>query len=208
MINFGGWQTLLQANPAMDYNWNIKAFIEDGDTSSAVPDEFVIYRSDNVEPFFIRGYAEDTYYLDDSAICYPGTGAHSYKVTARYFNGTDTCESEFSNESIFLCLIGIDEIEELELEVYPNPARDFIQIKIRDDISNLNSNGDDISSGISEGDVISIVKLLNSNGHIFKEKEINSNSFTLPVADYPPGIYLLRVETAKGVVSKKVVIMR
>ena len=27
MMNFGGWQTLLQINPELDYNWNIQAHV-------------------------------------------------------------------------------------------------------------------------------------------------------------------------------------
>ncbi len=27
MMNFGGWQTLLQLNPDLDYNWNISAHV-------------------------------------------------------------------------------------------------------------------------------------------------------------------------------------
>jgi hypothetical protein len=39
-------------------------------------------------------------------------------------------------------------------------------------------------------------------------KEIADRTFILPVKEYPEGVYLLRIETGKGVVSRRVVVMR
>jgi hypothetical protein len=37
MMNFGGWQTLYQINPELDYNWNIQAYVQSTVTSAPMP---------------------------------------------------------------------------------------------------------------------------------------------------------------------------
>jgi hypothetical protein len=74
----------------------------------------------------------------------------------------------------------------LEVSVFPNPAKDRLSIQIY---------------GVGTNAAISLMDL---NG-----KELTSTSFkgdgTLDLMNYSPGMYILRVQTAKGVVTKKII---
>lgn len=121
MINLagGGWQTLLEVAPTLDYNWNVRGLLEEvgtkevttlmplqdgerGDftgTLSALPD----LKSGYEGPRVLLGYnlfRNDTplntspvtgLSYDDNNL---GTGTYIYKLTALYSNG---CESDYSN---------------------------------------------------------------------------------------------------------------
>jgi hypothetical protein len=186
------WQTLLELNPELDYNWNIKAFFQ---RDSMPVESYEVYRSTDGSNYELLAEVTDTSYLDPD-LTWPAT--YCYAVKAVYPG--EVCISGLSEEDCIL-LTGVD-IEGLGngywVVVYPNPAGDFVKVEIRDDISIEKS----------EGDVISNAKLLNSKGQIIWEKEINTGSCIIPVADYPEGVYLLRAETGKGVISRKVILMR
>ena len=186
MMNFGGWQTLLQINPDLDYNWNIRAYLFPQDTST-IPDRYVIYRSDDMDPFFILGYSEETNFLDDSA-CTFGIGAHSYYVSAQYFEENDTCESEWSNETGFLCLFGLEETQVPEMRIYPNPCPSDLFLESEE--------------------IVNQVSLYNSNGRQVLTKEIHERASVISVRGLEEGIYLLRMQTLSGIVSRKIVVMR
>jgi hypothetical protein len=186
MMNYGGWQTLIQINPELDYNWNIKALIEYGDTIYGA-DNFVIYRSDDEGPYFILGYSEDNYFLDDSA-CEGDVTLHEYKVSALYIEDSDTCESDFSNEIGLLCAFYTDELTDPGFMIFPVPSNNIIQIESIERIEEI--------------------CLYNYSGNILFRKGIGEKTYILPVNEYPEGVYLLRVETGREVVSRKVIIMR
>jgi hypothetical protein len=125
MINWDGWQTLLELQHTLDYNWNIAAWMEFADSSSS-PSKYAIYRSDESDPYFLRDYSEENFYLDDS-VC-DWHYYHEYKVTALLINGNDTCESGFSNEGFEIC-IGIVENHNDSIRIYPNPGGDWIRVE-------------------------------------------------------------------------------
>ena len=92
----------MEVNPDIDYNWSIKAYIIPGVNPDTVA-KYAIYRSDEGNPYFLRDYSDERYYMDDST-CFEAPGNYfEYKVTALYIEGTDTCESDYSNASGDLC---------------------------------------------------------------------------------------------------------
>jgi hypothetical protein len=128
MIYSGHWQTLLEFNPDLDYNWNIEAFIDLPVTTDSTF-EYAIYRSDDYNPFYLRDITSQNFYLDDSAICYHPGEFHAYKISAIYFSENETCESAFSNTIGEICEGISDEIRQESVSMFPNPCSDFFRIE-------------------------------------------------------------------------------
>jgi len=187
MINFGGWHTLLELNSSLDYNWNIQAYIQPPDTAEN-PYLYKIYRKDvwSRDDYFFRGYSEDNYYFDDSVLI--PTNTYCYQVSALYFYGGDTCESGYSNEVCEEYVKIREDKGDLPFTVYPNPASDLLMVEANEKMG--------------------LISLYSYNGRLMFRIEMTDRNYTMPIADYPEGMYLLRVETGAGLVSKKVVIMR
>ena len=186
MMKFGFWQTLLEINPELDYNWNIMAFLHQTINNDSIT-KYAIYRSDDVEPYFLRAYTDTNFYVDDSAIC-ESTGIHCYKVTAVNIQLSDTCESSPSNEACEICE-GIDEKNtEFNLAIYPNPASDLLHVESLErlqSISIYDARGDKVIWWEGDKAVVEI-----------------------PVNELVPGLYLVRVETYSGTIGRKVIISR
>ncbi|MBN1463510.1 MAG: T9SS type A sorting domain-containing protein [Paludibacteraceae bacterium] len=79
---------------------------------------------------------------------------------------------------------GIDKINDLSLSVYPIPAVEAIHFK-----SKL---------------VISRAEILNLSGDIMLQSAINSNEGNLNTSKLSSGVYLLRLETTNGRITKKI----
>src|SRR3989344_338405 len=84
---------------------------------------------------------------------------------------------------------GNKEKEEL-IKVWPNPTSGFLSI-----------NTQDIKGQVK-------ISIVNAVGEEIKKqhKELKNNLYELDVSDLPEGIYLLRIETEKGIMTKKVVV--
>jgi hypothetical protein len=181
MMYFGKWWTLLEVNPALDYNWNIQAYLEPGVISDSAA-IYAIYRSDDGNPYFLRDFSDQNYYLDDSLYL----GIWCYYVTALYINEADTCESSSSNEACEF--MGINEkIPGYGLNIFPIPSQDFIRIESTEEIK--------------------FISLYNSYGKLMLKKKVDDRQVEIPVAAYPAGVYMVRVETGKEVVSRKVMVV-
>jgi hypothetical protein len=184
------WQSLLEIDPALDFNWSIAAYIHYDSVESDFL-KFALYRSDDTGPYFLRDYTYQNYYLDDST-CAVYMGYYNYKVTAIYASGNDTCESGFSNEEGDVCEGIYDEVQKFYLSIYPNPASDVLFIESSEQIERVSvfdSKGGQVV-GWSGGQVVGW-----SGGRV-----------EIPVKGLVPGLYLVRVETGSGVVGRKVVV--
>ena len=137
-----------------------------------------VYYSFNSEPFSVITTATDTTYTHEGAAV---EGLHTYYVTATYDEG----ESDPSNEATIL-LSGVDEIGLDEMNVFPNPVNDILNI--RADYS------------------ISRILVVNSKGQIVRdEQSLTSGTHRINISDIPSGIYNIRIETTKGWINRKVV---
>ena len=132
--------------------------------------------------FELIGYTTDTIYTDTIYIY----GLYCYYVTAIY----DQCESDSSNNA---CVCFPSDIEELGSEntisVYPNPAKDFINI-----ISTENINK---------------VTIINFAGQkVFEKKITEKTNIKLNTASYETGVYIIKIETEDEITAKRVAITR
>ena len=151
---------------------------------------FQVFRSiDGGEYELLPGMSTDLFYIDpDSNLAMGAT--YCYHVRAVYASPTDLCESTFSNEACALWtdIDGNDNIAPGILELYPNPADNQVFIIDHNGLKNLtvfNSVGQPVFSHITGG----------------VQYELNTAAF-------PAGVYIVRVETSTGIVSRLLTIQR
>jgi len=139
-----------------------------------------IYR----EGSLIQESLTETTYSDTEGLL-PGA-LYCYTVTAVY---SDCGESGPSNEACTIVFVGLKELTEIEVVLYPNPSDNHLNIKSVQEINSVI-----ITNGI--GQVI-YRTVLNS----VTEVELNTTS-------YNEGIYFVKIETEGGVIIKQIVVSR
>ncbi|HUM48471.1 MAG TPA: T9SS type A sorting domain-containing protein, partial [Chitinophagales bacterium] len=87
--------------------------------------------------------------------------------------------------------IGIDEIENIDITVAPNPASDIVVVKWKG-----------LASQLTE------VELLNTLGRSVFKTTVNGSSdqLNIPVNKLPAGVYTLRITSDKNIGSRKIVV--
>ena len=113
-------------------------------------------------------------------------GWYCYYATAVY----SQCLSGSSDTACTPCFVGIEKLSlESSISIYPNPAKDFINI-----ISTENINK---------------ITIINFAGQKVYEKKITEKtSIKLNTASYESGVYIIKVETEDGITAKRVAITR
>jgi len=76
----------------------------------------------------------------------------------------------------------------IEIQMYPNPAKDKLLISSKDNIQ--------------------LVNILNISGQVEKNQECNTKQLTINIANLPDGIYLIRLHSKDVVVTKKIIKMK
>ena len=80
--------------------------------------------------------------------------------------------------------VNVNELGALKLNVYPNPAKDEVVIEAQSDIQQ--------------------VTLMGVNGALLEERKANSQNVKLNLEGYSQGIYVVRVVTEEGVITKRI----
>ncbi|MFC2107437.1 T9SS type A sorting domain-containing protein [Bacteroidota bacterium] len=193
---------------AYDYNWNIQGFIETGtdqfvalkpvsssmisnNTSTDLSDKVAVnpVTTGNRDMLGYRIYRDgaeiaftaDTFYTD----VVNADGIYIYDVVAVY----DDCESDTAatDDAIVDCGVGIEELLNGGIAVYPNPAKDVLNIESAKEIT--------------------FVTILNNVGQVvYNNKVVNDNVITINTSAYEAGVYMVKIETADEVLVKKVLI--
>jgi hypothetical protein len=88
------------------------------------------------------------------------------------------CAGESIVNISFSTTTSTEETLEDKIKLYPNPARDHIYIDMAEDRKVQ-------------------LSVLNFNGELLKQKTINQDDY-LSLADFPNGVYLLKIETEQG----------
>ena len=175
----GQWSTLLEINAELEYNWNIIA-------RTGTPVSWYcrnrIFRSINNGGYqLIADIPMASKYIDEEADLHD---YNCYMVTNLAAKGNDTCESAYSNESCTLP-IGIGEPENRDgLRVYPNPASDRVTVE--------------------SASIIFSIEIMDLTGRKVHERRISSEKAVIPLNNFSPGIYLLKVQTENGLTTRKI----
>jgi hypothetical protein len=141
-----------------------------------------IYWNDNGAGYIYAAFTEDTTFTHVVDPEFEVGSTQCYYVTAVF----EDCEPA-SNEA---CVV-VTSIEDPSLEdgisVYPNPARNILNITSTNDISH--------------------VTIMNYVGQVvYNQKVVEDNDLQLNVAGYETGVYMVKVETSTGIIVKKVTI--
>jgi hypothetical protein len=124
------------------------------------------------------GYEVKEWKLNGSIIT--GNTSNTYTLTNLTANATVTVE--------FKLIVGINELNERSLNIYPNPAKDLITVKMNT--------------------VINQIAILNINGQLVSTSLIYGNQGIINISELSNGMYFLRIETAKGIIMKKIQIAK
>lgn len=151
-----------------------------GNDAMAALEGYNIYHMPENGSWEMLAYTETNNYSHENL---QSAGVHTYYVTAVYNGGV----SEESNYiEILNPTTGISDDTEISTTIYPNPAKDFINI----------------SSEFS----FNMVKILNQSGQILRSLNVKTNNIKINLNDIPSGLYILLLETTEGPVAQRIII--
>jgi hypothetical protein len=184
MICFdGAWQTLLELNPDLNFNWNIQCHLS---WYLYLNHDFNIYRKTNDEEFQLINTIKDDIYLDTNVYL---PNYYCYKITMLWINDSDTCESDPTNTVCETVNVGINQPEQNNtIKIYPIPTKNWLNIEA--------------------GEEIREIRVYDLLGDEILKLEIGNLGYRLDVSNLPGGIYYVMVETEGREFKEKVVILR
>jgi hypothetical protein len=126
-------------------------------------------------------YSQD---VDQSVIATDGGHAVNNQFTVTYTIGeivTEYYRDSIQNVDLtqgfnqsYISIVSVeDHVFDFEIDVFPNPAIDFLNVSLKSPIDNLE------------------FRLFDLAGKLLKEKEIYQNEFRIGFTEYPAGTYLL-----------------
>jgi PKD repeat protein len=119
-----------------------------------------------------------------SAITYntPGT----YNVTLKVWNAFGSINTLVKTGYIYVGGVGVDELSQSAIKVYPNPVKDVMNVET--------------------GSNIQSIQLFNVTGQMVVNKQVDGKTVTLSTSSLKAGIYMLKVVTENGTIERKVVV--
>jgi hypothetical protein len=180
----GEWQTLLDINPELNYNWSLRVYLF---TEPPVIFTHDVYRQvDFVGDWSLIGTTDETVFYDFDV---NNDHIYCYRVVTTWIQEGDTCIAPPSNEG---CPpINLDIISHKEpdiITIYPNPASDLIHIT-------------------SDREMREIV-LYNYLGEAIVTRTINGNNHSLHVSHLASGLYIISIQRENGYHFQKILINR
>ncbi len=203
----GDPETSIEQNPTVTYNtvgsWNVTLTVngEEGATFM-VEDYLAVYEIPEVtvDPFdgacifwtpyeLTGGMPEGGDYsgpgVNDNIFDPEAAGLGTHTITYTYISD-DGCEN-FAEEPLTVdACTGIDEIKESEVQVYPNPATDIVNIS-------------------SKSYMVS-VRIFSYTGQMLESVELNDKIYQFNTTSYPAGVYSISIETEESSISKRLII--
>ncbi|MBP6871326.1 MAG: carboxypeptidase regulatory-like domain-containing protein [Bacteroidales bacterium] len=224
MMNFGGWQTLLQINPELDYNWNITGHLQTV-TGAVMP------MSKTVTPSAINGQSLATSPVQMSPKMFaPANGGRDLAGFNIYraIEGGEYTLLDFTTEMSY-----VDTDEDLVIgtmycymvtAVWQGETGDVCESAFSEVACELwTSIGDNDGATASfslypnpaseyvtittSGD-LKRVTVYNALGQLVVDEIITGKQYELAVSSYTIGVYMVRVETEAGITTRTLTIQR
>lgn len=152
--------------------WDDKAKVPYMINTSA--QKFISY--DNEQSMKLKGQ-----YARDNNAC----GVIVWEISGDRIGGSNPLAAALNQG---LCgTVGIDEQQQLEAYVYPNPANDFVTISLVNSTTNNQ------------------VAVYNALGQMVISQRFNQSMFSISLKELEPGIYFINIANESGVASKKIV---
>lgn len=163
---------------------------------SSHPVQTQINRSTRVVNFNMKNLALPTSSMDD--LKSRGFVRFRLKLLAGLQAGTqiknqakvylDYSNPDFTNQTINTLVVNaglsLQELTKL-VEIYPNPSKAFVSVK----------------STI----FVSTVNILNALGEVVMTREVNANQADLDLTNFAKGVYIIRLNTKDGLLTKKII---
>lgn len=172
--NGPSWYRLSESNPELTGNWNIRVVVDGTPitpwiTSSAQEGTVSVNGNQNITLGF-NGLNE----------------LNSHRTGTLHIFSNDFENPEIAIDvDVYFTNVGINEHDEIEVTVTPNPAVNFINVASAE---------------------ISNVQIFNMMGQMIFNGNYNEDKVTISTNNIPAGIYVVRVTSNAGVSEKKVVI--
>ena len=140
-----------------------------------------------------RHFAVGTYcYFDTDVEIQTG---YDYQVTAAYESEYDACESApamakliAEDDYVYVFITGVNNPDEFLTNLYPNPAQDRVTVNSSVPMTQLT--------------------VTNYVGQVVYNNRVNTTSHELNTSSYQAGVYLVKISTENGVITKRVIISR
>lgn len=126
-----------------------------------------------------NGSIENTIFSNNNAnlaMCVDSSQLSDLQNTYPDIIFTSNCENVLSTNSVS---------KENEIDIFPNPAKDSVQVK--------------------SSDIIKNIQLFDQQGRLILERIFNQNLVKIDLSSYPNGIYMMKIITGKTEISKKII---
>jgi hypothetical protein len=174
------WQTLLEVNQDLDYNWNIQ--FSDGPDPDFPDARYKIYRNTNDEGYQLYDIVDYIPYEDHNI---NEDDFYCYEVTMEWNKYRDTCESVPTNEDCST-IFGLNENSKDEfIRIYPNPASSSITIQSSEPMERI--------------------KIYSLLGDLVLEKNVGEKQIIVDVSSIKSGVYFLEIKQGKNKSWKKII---
>ncbi len=214
MMNLGGWQTLLQIDPDLDYNWNIQAHVlsVSGDVTQLSPVTVNSYENAEGLEFTLNAN-----HISVQPVFAPPSGTRfiiGFNIFRNedggpygwlaYVEGLGYIDEDLPPGIIYcykITAIYTSDIDWCESD-YSNEACAYVTVGVDEPgISSFvmypNPAVDYVA--IESSDVLKRVTVYNTLGQLIMDEIVSGNKHELKTASYTVGAYMVRIETEKGV---------
>ncbi len=224
MMNFGGWQTLLQINPDLDYNWNIQAHIQTvtgvsmplamSQQEMAVPQGAILSVDpdhSSISPVF-AGSSNGSRELSGYNIYRSVEGGEYELIDFTIETAYTNCDLENALYCFMVTAIWESETDQCE-SAYSNEACTILNVGLADPNANPGSfslypNPADNHVFITTSGDLKRVTVYNALGQLVVDEIVTGKQYELTTSNYTIGVYMVRVETAAGVTTRTLTIQR
>ena len=226
MMNFGGWQTLLQINPDLDYNWNIQAHVQ---TVAGVSMPMTLTQETHSNASVIT-LSTNPNHVSASPVFGAGNGSREltgYNIYRSEAGGdyelidftpevTYTDNYDFVVGSLYCYMVTAVYVGETDDQCESGYSNEecVLATAIGDPDGssassfNLYPNPADDHVMITTSGDLKRVTVYNALGQLVIDEITTGQQYELKTASYTIGIYMVRVETAAGVTTRTLTIQR
>jgi len=227
MMNFGGWQTLLQTNPELDYNWNVQAYVQ---SMVGAPQPALLGVDAHSVPAGATLSASNDYTAGNAVF----TGANGSRV----LTGFNVWRSDDGGEYATIAFVPYPEVTYLDpgenlivgsyycymVQAVYESETDYCESAFsNEDCKGWYDKISDPNAGaqfsmypnpavdhvfISSSKDLKRVTVYNALGQLMFDEIITGREYELNTTGYTPGVYMVRVENASGMTSRALTIQR
>jgi len=186
IVSGKGTETLKGAgHPASTVNSEILNRIESKGKPAAPKAEkasakFNIYVNDLTSPLYTD---VNTTQYELVTADFNANGENTVGVSAVYATG----ESNVITTTVNVLGVGVNDVEEISCEVYPNPATDYIKVQVNQP---------------------SVLNIFDTKGALVKTVNVSAGIETVDVSNLETGSYMMQIENANNKINKNLIIAR